>query len=75
MSGREDEGCTAAAAPAPLCTYPDLMTVNHMAKILDITPRNVYRLVEKDALPCVRVGKRIYFPKPRVLAFLDLGEG
>lgn len=65
-----------AAMPAPLADYPDLLTVAHMAEILDATERNVYRLVDRGELPFhVRVGRRIYFPKRLVIEALRLGEG
>ena len=34
-----------------------------MAELLDISTRNVYRLVKDGTLPHVRVGRRLYFPK------------
>lgn len=81
MAGRETVGAGVAdgfvaTMPAPLAGYPDLLTVAHMAKLLDSSERNVYRLVDKGELPFhVRVGRRIYFPKRLVIEALRLGEG
>ena len=58
---------------APLAGYPDLLTTDHMAEILDTSRRNVYRLADQGELPNVRVGRRIYFPKRLVIE--ALGEG
>lgn len=78
MAAREAAG---GAAPgdgtliaAPLAGYPDLMTADHMAEILCESRRNIYRLVDRGALPFVRVGRRVYFPKRLVIEALRLGE-
>lgn len=63
------------AAGAPLAGYPDLLTADHMAEILCESRRNVYRLVDRGALPFVRVGRRVYFPKRLIIEALRLGEG
>lgn len=60
---------------APLAAYPDLLTVDDMAEILDATPRTIYRLSSAGELPKVRVGRRLYFPKRLVIEALRLGEG
>lgn len=73
MAGMEG---VAAATVVPLAGYPDLMTADQMAEVLDISRRNVYRLVERGELPFnVRVGRRVYFPKRLVIEFLRLAEG
>jgi len=43
--------------------YRDPMTAEEVAKALSISKRTVYRLVENDELPAVKVGHRFYFPR------------
>ena len=59
----------------PLSKYEnDLLTVENMAEVLDASVRTIYRLAENDELPCVKVGRRLYFPKNRLIEVLCLGE-
>ena len=57
----------------PLAGYPDLLNVRHMTEVLDVSDRTVYRLVNREELPCVKVGRRLYFPKHEVIERLRLG--
>lgn len=61
-----------SAAGGPLAQYGDLLTVENMAEVLDVSDRTVYRLAEKDELPSVKVGRRLYFPKHLVIEALCL---
>lgn len=58
-----------------LAQYGDLLTVENMAEVLDVSDRTVYRLVEKDELPSVKVGRRLYFPKHLIIEALCLQGG
>jgi len=49
--------------PELFCEYRDPMTVDDVAKALSVSKRTVYRLVENDELPAVKVGHRFYFPR------------
>ena len=68
--------CSAVRAdfPSPLSKYSDLLTVENMAEVLDTSTRTIYRLVENDDLPHVKVGRRLYFPKNLLVEALRLGE-
>ncbi len=57
----------------PLSQYGDLLTVDNMAEVLDVSTRTIYRLAETDELPSVKVGRRLYFPKRRLIEALRLG--
>ena len=52
--------------------FGDLLTVEEMAEVLGISDRTVYRLVDKGELSCVKVGRRLYFPKHEVIERLRL---
>ncbi len=56
----------------PLAKYSDLLTVDDMAEVLDASTRTIYRMADKDELPHVKVGRRLYFPKNRLMGFLCL---
>ena len=42
--------------------YRDPMTTDDVAEALGVSKRTIYRLVENDELPAIKVGHRIYFP-------------
>lgn len=64
-----------AAWPKPLAKYEnDLLTVKNMTEVLNTSTRTIYRLVENDDLPHVKVGRRLYFPKNLLVEALRLGE-
>ncbi len=66
----------AVAWPTPLAKYEgDLLTVENMAEVLDTSTRTIYRLVENDDLPHVKVGRRLYFPKNLLIEALRLDGG
>lgn len=58
--------------PDALSEFGDLMTVEDVANVLKISDRTVYRLAEKDELPCVKIGRRLYFPKHMMIERLQL---
>ncbi|MBQ3268268.1 MAG: helix-turn-helix domain-containing protein [Atopobiaceae bacterium] len=66
--------CSPALAdlPSPLSKYGDLLTVDDMAELLDISTRTIYRLCDKDELPFRKIGRRLYFPKHEMIEFLGL---
>lgn len=57
---------------AALTNFGDLMTVEDVSKVLKVSERTVYRLVDKNELPCVRIGRRLYFPKQMMIERLQL---
>ena len=46
-----------------LSDYGYLMTVIDVAELLGVSLRTVYRLAEAGELPCVKIGRRWYFPR------------
>lgn len=61
-----------AASPKPLSKYSDLLTVDNMAEVLDVSTRTIYRLADAEELPSVKVGRRLYFPKHLLIEALCL---
>lgn len=56
-----------------LSQYGELLTVEDAAKVLSVSKRTIYRLVEKNDLPAVKVGHRLYFPRASMAERLCLG--
>jgi excisionase family DNA binding protein len=48
-----------------------LLTINDAAEFLGISRRQVYTLLERRELPCVRVGERTRFLPADLRAYLD----
>lgn len=57
----------------PLAQYKDLLSVSNMAEVLGVSQRTIYRLVDNDELPAVKVGRRLYFPRQSLIKALHLG--
>lgn len=51
---------------------PLLLTVAQAAELLGMSRRSCYRAVEADALPTMKVGRRILIPTARLLTELGL---
>ncbi len=51
---------------------PLLLTVAQAAELLGMSRRSCYRVVEADALPTMKVGRRILIPTARLLTELGL---
>ena len=56
----------------PLSGYGDLLTVEDICNVLQVSDRTIYRLCEKDELPFVKLGRRLYFPKHLLVERLQL---
>ncbi len=54
--------------------YGDLLTVANLADVLDVSKRTIYRLADSKQVPCVKVGRRLYFPKKKIAEKLELIE-
>jgi nitrogen PTS system EIIA component len=51
---------------------PDLFTAQQLADYLQLSKRTIYRLVERNQIPAVRVGGQWRFPKSAVDYWLDM---
>lgn len=51
---------------------PDLFTAQQLADYLQLSKRTIYRLVERNQIPAVRVGGQWRFPKSTVDYWLDV---
>lgn len=51
---------------------PDLLTAQQLAEYLQLSKRTIYRLVDRDQIPAVRVGGQWRFPRSAVDYWLDV---
>lgn len=50
------------------------LTIKQTADILNLTPQTIYGLVHKCAIPVCKRGKRLYFSKQELLAWIKEGR-
>ena len=51
-------------------SYPDLVTIKQLTKMLDIGVTLAYRLVKNNIIPALKVGREYKIPKRNVIAYL-----
>ncbi|UEG50873.1 helix-turn-helix domain-containing protein [Ferruginibacter lapsinanis] len=51
-----------------------LLTVQDAAKFLTLSVPTVYSLISKNALPCMKRSKRVYFSKIELINYLKQGK-
>lgn len=65
-AARPDEARGAAADLRPL-------SVEELAELTGWSRRLCWDLARRRELPCIRAGRRVYFPRPAVMALLAQG--
>lgn len=58
----------------PLAAFGDLLNVDDMVKLLNVSDCTIYRMCERKELPYRNIGRRLYFPKHELIEFLNLEE-
>ncbi len=54
-------------------SYPDVITVNELCEMLGISRKLAYRLLDRQEIRCVRLGRVFRIPKSAVIDYL-IGE-
>lgn len=54
-----------------LNNYPDVMTVQQVAEVLDVCEASVYRMVKNNEIGFCRVGRKIRIPKVCLTDYLN----
>jgi excisionase family DNA binding protein len=67
----EKDGPSGLVATADIRELPPLLTVEELAKLLRLTTKGVYALVESRRIAFVRVSNRVRFLRKDVLAWLQ----
>lgn len=52
----------------------ELLTVKDAAKFLSLSVPTVYGLISKNAIPCMKRSKRVYFFKTELINYLKQGK-
>ena len=51
--------------------YPDLLTVDNTAEVLQQSAQTVRGLCRKHELPSIRIGRRLYIPKVKLISYVE----
>jgi excisionase family DNA binding protein len=52
-------------------SYPPVLSVNDVAKILGVTSKTVRNLVKARNIPSIKVGRLIRIPKDELISFIE----
>lgn len=53
-------------------SYPDILNVNQVSEILNVSTKTVYRLLNEGALDSLKVGRAYKIPKLYVLQYVKV---
>ncbi|OCZ49818.1 helix-turn-helix domain-containing protein [Dehalobacter sp. TeCB1] len=53
--------------------YPDVLDMKQMCKILSISLKTGYGLIQENKIECLKVGRAYKIPKPFLLSYLRIG--
>ena len=53
--------------------YPDVLDIKQMCKILGISLKTGYGLIQENKIECLKVGRAYRIPKPFLLSYLRIG--
>ena len=54
---------------------PEYLTASQVAALLQVSEKSVFRWAAKDAaMPCLRIGRTVRFPRARLLRWLSARE-
>ncbi|AHF08724.1 helix-turn-helix domain-containing protein [Dehalobacter restrictus] len=53
--------------------YPDVLDIKQMCKILGISLKTGYGLIQENKIECLKVGRAYKIPKPFLLSYLRIG--
>ncbi len=51
--------------------YPDLLTVDHIQEQTGLSKQTIRSLINDGSLPGCRIGRRLYVPKAKLIAFVN----
>ena len=52
--------------------YPDLLNIEDMCSILQISTKTGYRLLREGKINCIKIGRKYCIPKIHLLAYLQI---
>ena len=54
--------------------YPDVLDVKLVSKLLGVSTKTVYKLINNGDLPCLKVGREFRILKVAVMKYMDAFE-
>lgn len=54
--------------------YPDVLNVEQVSNILNVSKKTVYKIVKDGSLSCLKVGREIRVPKYFLMKYLNIVE-
>lgn len=54
--------------------YPDIMSVKQAAAALQVCTKSIYKLVNENIIPVVRIGKKILIPKYALVRYIQSAQ-
>lgn len=54
--------------------YPDVMNIEQMCEILNVSVKTGYGLIRKGEVKCIKVGKAYRIPKVHLLTYLGIAN-
>jgi excisionase family DNA binding protein len=54
--------------------YPDVLDVKLVSKLLGVSTKTVYKLINNEDLPCLKVGREFRILKVAVMKYMDAFE-
>lgn len=52
--------------------YPDIMNINQVSELLDISTKTCYKLLQEGKITCLKVGRSYRIPKIHLLTYLKV---
>ncbi|MEG0272757.1 MAG: helix-turn-helix domain-containing protein [Hydrogenoanaerobacterium sp.] len=53
--------------------YPDVLNIDELCEILEISKKTAYNLLKQDKIACLKVGRAYRIPKSHLLTYLGIG--
>ncbi len=53
--------------------YPDVLNIEQMSKLLGVSTKTGYKLLQDGKIACMKVGRSYRIPKIHVLTYLKIG--
>ena len=63
-----------AAYKLILKEYPDVLNIEQMCEILNISKKTGYRILQEGKIRCLKVGRAYRIPKAHLLTYLAIGS-
>lgn len=52
--------------------YPDVLNIDELCRILEVSKKTAYNLLKQDKIACLKVGRAYRIPKSNLLTYLGV---